>query len=117
MPGLKRAVSFELDQPDSVPWYAVTTWTEADTSDFYCIEPWIGLPDAIHNGHGLRWLAPGQDGSGVAAARGLRARLTLRAPLDEPAAGRFSRRDMAKTLKSDVWTAAHLSLAAALREV
>ena len=60
MPGLKRVVSFELDQPDSVPWYAVTTWTEADTSDFYCIEPWIGLPDAIHNGHGLRWLAPGK---------------------------------------------------------
>ena len=43
-----------------MPWYAVTTWTEADTSDFYCIEPWIGLPDAIHNGHGLRWLAPGK---------------------------------------------------------
>ncbi|MDR5751095.1 MULTISPECIES: aldose epimerase [unclassified Caballeronia] len=60
MPSLKRMVSFELDQPDSVPWYAVTTWTEADTSDFYCVEPWIGLPDAIHNGRGLRWLAPGK---------------------------------------------------------
>jgi galactose mutarotase-like enzyme len=60
MPGLRRVVSFELDQPDSVPWYAVTTWTEADTSDFYCVEPWIGLPDAIHNGRGLRWLAPGK---------------------------------------------------------
>ncbi|WP_250492610.1 aldose epimerase [Caballeronia sp. GAWG1-1] len=60
MPGLKRTVSFELHQPDSVPWFAVTTWTEADTSDFYCVEPWIGLPDAIHNGLGLRWLAPGK---------------------------------------------------------
>jgi galactose mutarotase-like enzyme len=60
MPGAKRMVSFELHQPDSVPWYAVTTWTEADTSDFYCVEPWIGLPDAIHNGRGLRWLAPGK---------------------------------------------------------
>ncbi len=56
-PGLKRSVDFELHQPDSVPWYCVTTWTE---SDFYCIEPWIGLPDAIHNGRGLRWLVPGK---------------------------------------------------------
>jgi galactose mutarotase-like enzyme len=60
MPTLGRSVSFELHQPDSVPWYAVTTWTESDTSDFYCVEPWIGLPDAIHNGRGLRWLAPGK---------------------------------------------------------
>lgn len=60
LPGLGRTVRFELQQPDSVPWYAVTTWTEADTSDFYCVEPWIGLPDAIHNGRGLRWLAPGK---------------------------------------------------------
>jgi galactose mutarotase-like enzyme len=60
LPGLARTVRFELHQPDSVPWYAVTTWTESDTSDFYCVEPWIGLPDAIHNGRGLRWLAPGK---------------------------------------------------------
>ena len=50
---------FELDCPDSVPWYAVTTWTEAADSDFYCIEPWLGLPNAIHHGEGLCWLAPG----------------------------------------------------------
>jgi aldose 1-epimerase len=35
-----------------VPWYAVTTWTERETSDFYCVEPWLGLPNAIHHGHG-----------------------------------------------------------------
>jgi galactose mutarotase-like enzyme len=58
-PGLKRAVTIDLDRPDSLPWYAVTTWTEAADSDFYCVEPWLGLPDAIHNGLGLRWLAPG----------------------------------------------------------
>jgi galactose mutarotase-like enzyme len=50
---------FELDHPGSVPWYAVTTWTEAADSDFYCVEPWLGLPNAIHHGEGLRWLAPG----------------------------------------------------------
>ena len=59
-PGLSRAVNFDLQRPDSVPWYCVTTWTDAATSDFYCVEPWIGLPDAIHNGQGLRWLAPGK---------------------------------------------------------
>ena len=50
---------FELEHPGSVPWYAVTTWTEAAHSDFYCVEPWLGLPNAIHHGEGLRWLAPG----------------------------------------------------------
>ncbi|WP_322008191.1 aldose epimerase family protein [Paraburkholderia tropica] len=59
-PGLRRAVTIDLDRPDSLPWYAVTTWTEAADSDFYCVEPWLGLPDAIHNGLGLRWLAPGE---------------------------------------------------------
>ncbi len=57
---LGRRVDIELDRPGSVPWYAVTTWTETDTSDFYCVEPWLGLPDAIHNGLGLRWLEPGR---------------------------------------------------------
>ncbi|HEY4298912.1 MAG TPA: aldose epimerase, partial [Paraburkholderia sp.] len=53
-------VTIDLQRPGSVPWYAVTTWTEAAESDFYCVEPWLGLPDAIHNGMGLRWLEPGQ---------------------------------------------------------
>ncbi len=44
----------------AAPWYAVTTWTESDQSDFYCVEPWLGLPNAIHHGLGLRWVAPGQ---------------------------------------------------------
>jgi aldose 1-epimerase len=63
---------FELTHPGSVPWYAITTWTQTDNSDFYCIEPWLGLPNAIHHGEGLRCLEPGQteiatcvlDGSG-----------------------------------------------------
>ncbi|HEY0294753.1 MAG TPA: aldose epimerase [Bordetella sp.] len=60
MPGQGRVIEIDLRRPGSVPWYAVTTWTEAADSDFYCVEPWLGLPDAIHNGLGLRWLAPGQ---------------------------------------------------------
>jgi len=58
-PAQRRRIEISLDRPGSVPWYAVTTWTEADTSDFYCVEPWLGLPDAIHNGLGLRWVQPG----------------------------------------------------------
>jgi galactose mutarotase-like enzyme len=59
-PGLQRVIEIDLQQPGSVPWYVVTSWTESDQSDFYCVEPWLGLPDAIHNGQGLRWLEPGQ---------------------------------------------------------
>lgn len=59
MPWQGRRITFDLaDTP--CPWYAVTTWTESDSADFYCIEPWLGLPDAIHHGQGLRWLQPGQ---------------------------------------------------------
>jgi len=50
---------FEMDAPGTIPWYAVTTWTQAAESDFYCVEPWLGLPNAIHHNEGLRWLAPG----------------------------------------------------------
>lgn len=59
-PSLGRRIEISLDREGSVPWYAVTTWTQTDTSDFYCVEPWLGLPDAIHNGLGLRWVAPGK---------------------------------------------------------
>lgn len=59
MPGRRHAIDIDLRRPGSIPWYAVTTWTETPQSDFYCVEPWLGLPDAIHNGLGLRELAPG----------------------------------------------------------
>jgi galactose mutarotase-like enzyme len=55
-----RTLQFKLDVPGSVPWYAVTTWTEKPESDFYCVEPWLGLPNAIHHELGLRWVQPGQ---------------------------------------------------------
>ena len=50
---------FELAHPGSAPWYAVTTWTQSADSNFYCVEPWLGLPNAIHHGEGLRHVAPG----------------------------------------------------------
>jgi galactose mutarotase-like enzyme len=58
-PSLGRTITLEFARPGSIPWYAVTTWTEHADSNFYCVEPWLGLPNAIANGLGLRWLAPG----------------------------------------------------------
>ena len=68
-----REVLFELcpDSAGANPWYAVTTWTESSASAFYCVEPWTALPDAVHNGRGLRHLKPG-------ARETLRLRLTAR---------------------------------------
>jgi aldose 1-epimerase len=55
-----RRIRIALDQgDDGLAWHAVTTWSEKDSSDFYCVEPWLGLPNAIHHGRGLRWLQPG----------------------------------------------------------
>lgn len=67
--GGDHVVEIELDHPGSVPWYAVTLWTETPHSDFYCIEPWQGLPNAIHHGQGLRMLAPGQSERGICLLR------------------------------------------------
>jgi len=53
-----RRLVFELPHDGTAPWYAVTTWTEKPDSDFYCVEPWLGLPNAIHHGEGLRHIAP-----------------------------------------------------------
>ncbi|WP_199032913.1 aldose epimerase [Ralstonia sp. ASV6] len=54
-----RRIRIEVDGAP-VPWHAITTWTENATSDFYCVEPWMGLPNAIHHGEGLHLLAPGE---------------------------------------------------------
>ncbi len=56
----RQEVVLDLEHLGSAPWYAVTTWSETPTSDFYCVEPWLGLPNAIHHGEGLRWVAPGE---------------------------------------------------------
>jgi galactose mutarotase-like enzyme len=59
-----RRLLFELPSNGGLaPWYAVTTWTEKPDSDFYCVEPWLGLPNAIHHGEGLRHIAAGMSES------------------------------------------------------
>lgn len=59
-PQTKKSCAIHLQFSESVPWFAVTSWTEKNDSDFYCLEPWLGLPNAIHHGQGLRHLEPGK---------------------------------------------------------
>jgi galactose mutarotase-like enzyme len=39
---------------------AVLTWTQEEKSPFYCIEPWMGPPNAAETKIGLHTVAPGQ---------------------------------------------------------
>ncbi len=47
--------------PDSVPPQGATfvTWTQADDSPFYCVEPWMGPPNAPEHRIGLHMVPPG----------------------------------------------------------
>ena len=36
------------------------TWTLADDSPFYCVEPWMGPPNAMENKVGLQTIPPGK---------------------------------------------------------
>lgn len=42
------------------PGYALVTWTETDSSPFFCIEPWMGPPNAPENDIGLHQVGPGE---------------------------------------------------------
>lgn len=55
----EKQITFSWTSAD--PWFDVTTWTQSEAADFYCVEPWLGLPDAIHHGMGLRMLAAGKE--------------------------------------------------------
>lgn len=53
---LSRVIDIELAPSSTAPWCAITTWSEREDADFYCVEPWLGLPNAIHHGRGLHWV-------------------------------------------------------------
>lgn len=55
-----ETIRAQWDEEYSDLWRYVTTWTLSKEADFYCVEPWLGLPNAIHHGHGLRHVAPGE---------------------------------------------------------
>lgn len=65
-----RRIRVELTSGEALtPWYEVTTWTQDATADFFCIEPWLGLPNAIHHQHGLRMLVSGMTETAVCRLR------------------------------------------------
>jgi len=45
--------------PVPAPWASLVTWTENETSPFYCVEPWMGPPNSPEHEKGLHWVAPG----------------------------------------------------------
>jgi len=42
------------------PEAAVVTWTAAEDSPFYCVEPWMGPPNAPETKVGLHWVQPNE---------------------------------------------------------
>lgn len=38
---------------------AFVTWTQADDSPFFCVEPWMGLPNSPEHKRGLHFVPPG----------------------------------------------------------
>ncbi len=52
------AVTVRWREPELMQY--VVLWSRQGEG-FYCIEPWMGLPDAIATGFGLKWLEPGQE--------------------------------------------------------
>jgi len=46
-----------------LPGTTLVTWTEAEDSPFYCVEPWMGPPSAPEHGIGLHFVEPGQSES------------------------------------------------------
>jgi galactose mutarotase-like enzyme len=40
--------------------YTLVTWSESGEAPFYCIEPWMGPPNAAEHGKGLHWVGPGE---------------------------------------------------------
>ena len=58
--GLPGDVAIHLG-PDSVPppGAVFVTWTQADDSPFYCVEPWMGPPNSAEHKVGLHMVPPG----------------------------------------------------------
>lgn len=41
----------------------IVTWTASENAPYYCIEPWMGPPNAAEHGKGLHWVGPGESQS------------------------------------------------------
>jgi galactose mutarotase-like enzyme len=45
--------------------FTVVTWAESAEAPYYCVEPWMGPPNAAEHGKGLHWVGPGENQSFV----------------------------------------------------
>lgn len=45
--------------------YTIVTWSADEHTPYYCIEPWMGPPNAAEHGKGLHWVGPGESASFV----------------------------------------------------
>ena len=43
--------------------WTVVTWSAGPAEPFYCVEPWMGPPNAAEHGKGLHWVQPGSEQS------------------------------------------------------
>ena len=41
---------------------AIVTWSGSDDAPYYCVEPWMGPPNAPGTQTGLHWVQPGKMG-------------------------------------------------------
>jgi len=48
--------------PQPKPERAMVTWTADPAAPFYCVEPWMGPPNAPEHQRGLEWVAAGETG-------------------------------------------------------
>lgn len=50
-------------EPVPPPDAAVVTWSGAPDAPYFCVEPWMGPPNAAEHGVGLHWVQPRQTGT------------------------------------------------------
>jgi galactose mutarotase-like enzyme len=48
------------EQPVPSRGVTLVTWSESTDAPYYCIEPWMGPPNAAEHGKGLNWVGPGE---------------------------------------------------------
>ncbi len=59
-PGMDRIITIDLQRPGSVPWYAVTTWTESRSRTSTASNRGSACRTRSTTARDLRWLEPGQ---------------------------------------------------------
>lgn len=60
-PAARMGVEMDLrDKQGKIAWPYILTWTLSDDSSFFCVEPYEGVTDAVHNKIGLRILEAGE---------------------------------------------------------